>query len=254
MRVREMSSQEDKIQDAITEVNPDVMEHTWLPSQFVGYDTNMVYVRRLKVKEVKLLSKVATSPSLSTFVRVYRDVVSGIDVADMYPVDFKFIMFVVAQLTKSDFAIHGVYNCTNPECEYHKDKQITGTFKLEDIDWEEMPQDLPITVQGVDLRPLRVRDIQFLDSHSSEITSEIPEFSVDIGYLALMSDYTISDNNSFMLFKEVYDKISECDWDVGFDDALITLYPDVKPIQVECPGCKSKFGVDFDLDYSRIYL
>ena len=242
------------IEKELATKNPDISEMKWIPSQFVGYEFNKIFVRRLKMKEVKLMSKLGNEPSLEMIVLAHKDAIIDVDITDLYPVDFKFMLFFIAKLTKSDFSINGVYNCPNPECKKHSEESIVNTFTLEDIDWEEMPE-FPVKIEDISLKPVRIKDLLFLDEISDKFKSDMgEEMDVDISFLAVMSDYGISDNNLYDQFLKQYDLINEKPWDDRFISTVNDLYPDINPISTKCPECGTEFDLDFDLDYSKIYL
>ena len=242
-----------KIAEDISSSNPDASEIIWLPTGFTHYTEDKLYARRLKVKEVKLLSKSSNSPSLEFIVNAHKNALIGTDIGELYPVDFKFLMFFIAKLTKPDFNISGSYLCPNPECVKHNE-HIVSAFNLEDIDWEEMP-DVPVKVGDLSFTPLRIKDLLFMDKNAGLIAEKLgDEFDGDIAFMALMSNVDIADSDSLDVFIETYNSIGDGDWDAKLDDVVVDLYPDIKPMEVKCPTCDTEFNLELDLDYSRIYL
>jgi len=243
-----------KLDEDISSVNPDASEITCLPTGFEHYTDKSLYARRLKVKEVKLLSKSSNSPTLDFIVKAHKNALIGVDIGELYPVDFKFLMFFIAKLTKPDFNVSGTYLCPNPECVKHTE-HIVDSFELSDIDWEEMPK-IPVKINNLSFTPLRIKDLLFIDTYGERIIEGIDDehFDGDIAFMVLMSDTSIADEDKIEEFINAYDTIGEGDWYAEFDDVVVDLYPDIKPLEVECPTCKTKFNLELDLDYSRIYL
>ena len=163
-----------KKRDYHTEIIPDgysVLDT--LPSKFLPYDTNGIYVRPLLIGEIEQLSDMTTF-SLVKFLSIIRNVIKGVDVREMTVLDLK--VALIYSLILSEDA--NGWNLDNV-CE-HCGTKYSHSLKVQELEFEDFPIDhLPITselplLQGWEFDLLRMHHLlkvnSLLETKSSDDT------------------------------------------------------------------------------------
>lgn len=240
----ETSAQELKLDNEIVEVSN-------LPSAFKIYPVNSLLVRGLNVGEVKLLNKNLGNVSLDLLAKLYSNVISGIAVEDLLPIDFKMLMFLIAQVTDPLFNINTFTDCV--ACGKHFPKTLT----LEDMDFDDLDEP-QIVVNDLTFNQIRIKDILFSTYLKTTLGDQLfSEYDSVLLSLSLSLNPEIANTKNVDLFLEAYNKLSKLPskpYSKLLDDVNSKLILDIAPLSLQCPACKVEFKSQLNLDFARIYL
>jgi len=226
----------------VSAVDGELLEVKQLPSGFKTYQTKSVFIRGLKFGEVKILNKASDDKSLKYLVSVYSKVITGIDILELLPVDFKALLFLIAKLTDQDFNLEVTTSC--PSCSI----VFPTTVDIHDVDYEELTAASEL-FGDTEFSPLRLVDYIFLEQVSDDYDKEI-------SVLALSADRSIANSSDFEKFKTSYQKIFDIPNSkvTSLQEKINSLTPDLNPIKLKCLGCDHEFSSMIKLDFSQVYL
>lgn len=219
-----------------------------LPSGFKCYATPEIFIRGLKVREVKVLSKVEEG-GLPLVANLFKDVITPIPVGDLLLMDFRSLALLSSFYTDRDFSLKFDVSCPHCRAKFRK------AFTLEDLDYLELEaKEFPVHIKEgespfVVLYPKRVKDELF----RLLAESRLPEWDRDILGAAIQTDWGIADRMDFDLLKKQYDLIGDAP---GFVWGLLAeklgkLDPGLNTMGVDCPACKERFLCEFEIDLAR---
>lgn len=227
---------------------PEMFPVNVVPSSFKCYAASELFVRGLKVREVKVLSKVEDG-GLGLIATLFKDVVAPIPVGDLLVMDFRALTLLSSFYTDKDFSLKFDVSCPHCRAKFRK------TFGLDDIDYRELEsKDFPIYLEGssvpfITLYPRRVKDDLFL----AVAEAKLPEWDKDILRAAIQSNWAIADASDFEMLKVQYDLIGDAPgyvWGL-ISDVLPKLDPGLNQMGVDCPACKERFQCEFEIDLAR---
>jgi hypothetical protein len=241
------------------------MELKQIPSNFLTYDVQSVFVRGLKLGEVKMLNRTTDKKSIVYLMKIYKNAITGIDLGMLLPVDFKFLMFISAQLTDEDFSLQLETTCPNivdgEEDNKVCNNRILSSIRVENLDWDELfvkEKTIEYKNNTLTFSPLTLNDYIFLEDIMKKENAKPEEDRLDIELisLTLMLDKTISLTKNYDLLEQKYSIFSDLPYKymkilLGILDEF-TL--DIKPLQLECKKCKHKFESNIKIDFSKVFL
>jgi hypothetical protein len=241
------------------------MELKQIPSNFLTYDVQSVFVRGLKLGEVKMLNRTTDKKSIVYLMKIYKNAITGIDLGMLLPVDFKFLMFISAQLTDEDFSLQLETTCPNivdgEEGNKVCNNRILSSIRVENLDWDELfvkEKTIEYKNNTLTFSPLTLNDYIFLEDIMKKENAKPEEDRLDIELisLTLMLDKTISLTKNYDLLEQKYSIFSDLPYKymkilLGILDEF-TL--DIKPLQLECKKCKHKFESNIKIDFSKVFL
>lgn len=197
-----------------------------LPSKFIPYDTDKIYVRPFHMGELEYLSDMKQFDLLK-FVSIIKDIVSGINILDLTALDLK--VALVYSLILSEDANGWTLSNTCEYCGQHFNHKL----KVDQIVFEDLNvAQLPLTVDyeklnGWTFDVLRIKHLininSFLSKHSST-----ESFNNKLLFLAEVSNQ----NNKAEAYKYLYNLPTSAKTHIDY--LANNIVQSILPIKVKC--------------------
>jgi len=234
----------------------ELIEVKELPSGFKTYNTTSVYLRGLTVGEVRALNR-SSDVSFKTLVKVYANVIKEVKIEDLLPIDFKALMFYVAKITDTDFAIKAESKC--PSC----GNSFPITIKLEDIEFDDL-ESKNIIIDDMVFNHIRIRDLLMLDAVKTRLGDELnEEYDDELSILTFCKNQNIANidqiDDAVSMFIEEYNKLSALPakpYSTKLNDVYKKINLGLKNIAIKCPSepCGREYSSALELNFTRLYL
>lgn len=233
----------------------ELIEINRLPSGFKLYGTSSVFIRGLRIGEVKALNRNNLEAPFNVLLKVYSNVIEGIPILELLPVDFKALMFIISKTTDSNFAITAQTTC--PKCT----AKFPTKIDLDTIDFEDLEKSV-FEVDDMKFHPLRIRDLQYLNNLRDSFGEDEFEYDSELSLLSLSLDPLIAidglaGNDGLKRFKESYALLANLPalaYKEKISEIPRKILPDLQPLNLNCPHCGHEFSSALQLDFARIYL
>lgn len=239
--------------------NTELVEVKELPSGFRFYTPKTFTIRGFTLGEVKIASKARGGLITSSAAELMKNVINGIPVLDLLPIDFKALILMASRYTDSNYNITISVKC--PRC----GNRVLKELSFFDFDFGEIPKELPKIERGEGEEPLCFHPLNLRhEIRIEEILRTQDSLDISEKLLPLDEDFL---KTIFCIKPElVYDPVSKVietyTWLQNLPGALFNpieearkeVCPDINPVEVECSGCRFQFYATPYIDLPSLVL
>lgn len=223
-----------------------------IPSQFSLYGSDGIFVRGLTVGEIKSIST-SSEYTWAQIASLFKEVITGVPILDMIPVDLKSLVFLSAYYTDPQHKVHIKTPC--PRCNHTNVRSLT----LVDVEYEDLEkseQPLEVTqrdgkIELLNFRTLTIRDEIFLE----RLVTLTDKYDIELARYALMLNPNISETDDKALFDRKYKLVNEAPGRYLKEYKTISrmITPDIKPLQASCQECDFRVFSSFRFRIAALF-